>query len=75
MPNEKTYWDEWAEECKDIAIVFDGTDYWAAKRREPDGVFETKFKLTEVQRLSADSFPLGGKWFSNNYLQELKNVL
>ena len=50
--NEKSYWEEWEEESKRIAIVFDGQDYWTALLREKQEagnvpVFELQSKLKE----------------------------
>ena len=50
---EKSYWDEWAEEGRKWAYVFDGSNYWTARMRDGtengEPVFDLKAKLEEVE--------------------------
>jgi len=50
---EKSYWDEWAEEAKTLAYVFDGSNYWLARMRDGKGdgelvVFDMETKLEKA---------------------------
>jgi|GEM_PF-5556962 len=67
---EKTYWDEWAEEGKKMAFVFDGSTYWMARLRDNTGndrIFDLETKLEET--VVAGPYYINGKRY-----KEVSNV-
>jgi hypothetical protein len=69
---EKSYWDEWAEEVKTLAYVFDGANYWLARMRNVRGdgelaVFDLETKLAKEEHFG--QYLIGGERYG-----EVSNV-
>ena len=65
---EKSYWNDWAEEAKTLAYVFDGSNCWLARMRGDRGdgelvVFELKIKL---ERECHGQYLIGGERYEED---------